>query len=210
MMAKRPAWTIENNRVICKEFEFEWNGGFSITQKQKNIKNLHNSIIKETNESVLEVSSKGLTQLGKDIGAFSLKYNEVPLENVFQSSKKFENGGPYTDLMSVTPKEAKGDERLKNSGKILAFCLDGEEWPLEPKTLFYDYIYIKALIQNYGYDLGLTEYDWFTDIEFNPKKSINCQARTVAIYKLLKMSNKFDVIENKEKWTEFHKEYIKG
>lgn len=210
MMAKRPAWTIENNRVICKEFEFEWNGGFSITQKQKNIKNLHNSIIKETNESVLEVSSKGLTQLGKDIGAFSLKYNEVPLENVFQSSKKFENGGPYTDLMSVTPKEAKGDERLKNSGKILAFCLDGEEWPLEPKTLFYDYIYIKALIQNYGYDLDLTEYDWFTDIEFNPKKSINCQARTVAIYKLLKMSNKFDVIENKEKWTEFHKEYIKG
>ena len=112
--------------------------------------------------------------------------------------------------MSVTPKEAKGDERLKNSGKILAFCLDGEEWPLEPKTLFYDYIYIKALIQNYGYDLDLTEYDWFTDIEFNPKKSINCQARTVAIYKLLKMSNKFDVIENKEKWTEFHKEYIKG
>lgn len=210
MMAKRPAWTIENNRVICKEFEFEWNGGFSITQKQKNIKNLHNSIIKETNESVLEVSSKGLTQLGKDIGAFSLKYNEVPLENVFQSSKKFENGGPYTDLMSVTPKEAKGDERLKNSGKILAFCLDGEEWPLEPKTLFYDYIYIKALIQNYGYNLDLTEYDWFTDIEFNPKKSINCQARTVAIYKLLKMSNKFDVIENKEKWTEFHKEYIKG
>lgn len=210
MMAKRPAWTIENNRVICKEFEFEWNGGFSITQKQKNIKNLHNSIIKETNKSVLEVSSKGLTQLGKDIGAFSLKYNEVPLENVFQSSKKFENGGPYTDLMSVTPKEAKGDERLKNSGKILAFCLDGEEWPLEPKTLFYDYIYIKALIQNYGYDLDLTEYDWFTDIEFNPKKSINCQARTVAIYKLLKMSNKFDVIENKEKWTEFHKEYIKG
>ena len=77
MMAKRPAWTIENNRVICKEFEFEWNGGFSITQKQKNIKNLHNSIIKETNESVLEVSSKGLTQLGKDIGAFSLKYNEA-------------------------------------------------------------------------------------------------------------------------------------
>ena len=210
MMAKRPAWTIENNRVICKEFEFEWNGGFFIKKKKKNIKNLHNSIIKETNESVLEVSSKGLTQLGKDIGAFSLKYNEVPLENVFQSSKKFENGGPYTDLMSVTPKEAKGDERLKNSGKILTFCLGGEEWPLEPKTLFYDYIYIKALIQNYGYDLDLTEYDWFTDIEFNPKKSINCQARTVAIYKLLKMSNKFDVIENKEKWTEFHKEYIKG
>ena len=27
----------------------------------------------------------------------------------------------------------------------------------------------------------LVKYDTFTDIEFNPKKSINCQARTCAI-----------------------------
>jgi len=27
----------------------------------------------------------------------------------------------------------------------------------------------------------LTKYDAFSDIEFNPKKSINCQARTCAI-----------------------------
>ncbi len=209
-MAKRPAWSIRNNRVICKEFDFKWNSGFAITQKQKNIENLHNSIIKETNESVLEVSSKGLIPLGKNIGAFCLKYNEIPLENVFQSSKKFEHGGPYNDLMLVTPKEAKKDERIRNSGKIVTFCLDGEEWPLEPKTLFYDYIYIKALVQNYGLDLDLSKYDWFTDIEFNPMKSINCQARSVTIYKLLKINNNFEVLDTKIKWIEFHKEYING
>ncbi|MDU2710620.1 MAG: hypothetical protein E7C34_02355 [Veillonella sp.] len=34
------------------------------------------------------------------------------------------------------------------------------------------------------YDLGdkLIEFDVFTDIEFNPKKSLNCQAEAVAIY----------------------------
>ena len=26
IMANRPAWTIENRMVICKEFEFVWNG----------------------------------------------------------------------------------------------------------------------------------------------------------------------------------------
>ena len=104
--------------------------------------------------------------------------------------------------MLVTPKEAKKDERIRNSGKIVIFCLDGEEWPLEPKTLFYDYIYIKALVQNYGLDLDLSKYDWFTDIEFNPRKSINCQARSVTIYKLLKINNNFEVLDTKIKWIE--------
>ena len=45
-MSLRPAWTIKNGIVIGKEFEFQWNGGFAITQKQKNIKNLHQSIEK--------------------------------------------------------------------------------------------------------------------------------------------------------------------
>ena len=35
-------------------------------------------------------------------------------------------------------------------------------------------------------------YDIFTDIEFNEKKSINCQARACAIYKSLRLSNKLD------------------
>lgn len=209
-MAKRPAWTIKDNKVICEEFEFEWNGGFALVQKQKNIANLHNSIKMSKGETALEVSSKGTDLLGKNIGAFSLKYNGISLENVFQSSKKFEQGGPFADLLTVTPKEAKRDERIRNSGKIIAFYLDGDEWPLEPKTLFYDYIYIKAMCQNYGENLDLSEYKWFTDIEFNPKKSINCQARSAAIYKLLQENNMFEVLNEKSKWIEFHRNYVKG
>ncbi len=43
-MAKRPAWSIQKDGVICESFDFVWNGGFSVTQKQKNIKALHQSI----------------------------------------------------------------------------------------------------------------------------------------------------------------------
>ncbi len=76
-MAKRPAWSIKNDKVICREFDFKWNSGFSIIQKQKNIANLHESIIEKTKESVLEISSKGLVPLGKNIGAFCLKYHQA-------------------------------------------------------------------------------------------------------------------------------------
>lgn len=34
-MAKRPAWGVQDDVVICENFDFMWSGGFSITQKQK-------------------------------------------------------------------------------------------------------------------------------------------------------------------------------
>ena len=209
-MAKRPAWTIRNDKIVHDDFEFEWNGGFAVSQKQKNIKNLHNAIKRITEEEALEISSKGLIQRGKDIGAFSLKLNSAYLENVFQSSKKYEQGGPFLDLLEVLPKEAKRDERHKNSGKLVGFEKNGEIWPLEPKTLFYDYIYVTAMVENYGYDYDLSDYDWFTDIEFNPNKSINCQARSAVIYKLLQIKNMFQVLESREKWILFHNEFVMG
>lgn len=210
ILAKRPAWSISDDRVICKEFEFQWNGGFAITQKQKNIRNLHEAIKEKMRENALEVSTKGLVSPGNEIGSFSLKLDGIPLENVFQSSKKYELGGPYTDLLQVTPKEAKRDERHRSSGRIRSFVLHGEDWPLEPKTLFYDYLYVCALLQNYGTKLDLSGYSWFTDIEFNPKKSVNCQARSVAVYKLLQKKNCFFVLDNKNDWLEFHKKYVRG
>ena len=176
-MAKRPAWSVQDDVVICENFDFMWSGGFSITQKQKNIRALHQSIYELKHEKALEVSSKSEVRVGKEIGAFSLELDGIFLENVFQAAKQYENGGPYLDLLNVSPKQAKRDERHCNSGKLVGFVRNDEIWTLEPKTAFYDYIYISALIKNFGYDLNISEYQWFTDIEFNPQKSINCQAR---------------------------------
>ena len=208
-MAKRPAWSIKNDIVISEDFEFEWSGGFALVQKQKNIKALHDSIIQRYGETALEVSSKSTIPLGKDIGAFSLKWGDIPLENIFQSAKKYEKAGPFTDLLQVSPKEAKQDERHHSSGKLVAFVRDDEVWPLEPKTAFYDYIYLKALTGNYGDELDLSEYEWFTDIEFNPKKSINCQARSAAIYKLLQKKKLFGELCEMERWIAFHRKFVK-
>lgn len=209
-MATRPAWTIKNGKVMREDFDFAWNGGFAITQKQKNINALHVAIQEAKGEEALEVSSKSTVSLGKELSAFSLQLSGVYLENIFQAAKKYENGGPYMDLLDISPKDAKRDERHKNSGRLLAFVREGETWPLEPKTAFYDFIYVNAVVEKYAYDLELSEYQWFTDIEFNPKKSINCQARALAIYKLLKQEDYFEVLNNMEAWISFHKEKIRG
>ncbi|MCD7819633.1 MAG: hypothetical protein LUH07_11370, partial [Lachnospiraceae bacterium] len=106
----------------------------------------------------------------------------LPVECVFQSGKVFKNGGPYSDLMLVTPREAKRDARLKASGTLVHFTFDGRIFPLVPRTFFYDYIYINALMENESLAEIALRYDAFTDVEFNPNASLNCQAKAAAAF----------------------------
>ena len=207
-MAKRPAWTIIENRVAERSFEFIWNGGFAVSQKRKNISALHNSIYAACRQKALEISTKSEEPLGAELSAFHLKLNDIYLECIFQGSKKFENGGPFRDLYFVDPKSAKRDERLRNSGKLVSFIYEATEWGLIPKTAFYDCIYIKALIQTKGTEIDLAEYDWFTDIEFNPEKSINCQARALTLYKLMQREHAFAYLDDAGKWMQYHMQKV--
>lgn len=187
-MANRPAYSINNGKVIRKDYDFQWFAGFAPSQKQKSITSLHDAIIKtDSNAKPLEISTKSTVELGQKLSAFNLRLNGHTLENIFQSSKVFANGGPYRDLLDVPPKDAKKDERLRNSGELTSFNYNGKDFPLEPKTVFYDYIYISAVRESLTTDeiQQIKDYTCFTDIEFNPQKSINTQAKTVAIIRLM-------------------------
>lgn len=106
---------------------------------------------------------------------------EISLESAFQGSKVFEEGGPYSELYYKNSIEARRDERLRRSGKLVGFNFQGMDFPTEPKTAFYDWLYLNALALNEEIMLELEGYGGFTDIEFNPNKSINCQARSCAL-----------------------------
>lgn len=210
-MAKRPAFCISDHKIIQKNFDFIWYSGFALSQKQKCIASLHAEIIKK-NPCVkpLEISTKSKSELGAKLSAFQLQYRRHSLENIFQSSKVFEHGGAYQDLLTVSPKEAKRDSRLRNSGKLTGFLFDNILWELEPKTAFYDYIYLKSVKDSLEIEeiQQIADYDYFTDIEFNPEKSINTQARSVAILKLL--LELFGELPDftQEEFLKFHKNYV--
>jgi hypothetical protein len=189
-MAKRPIYISDKTKkenIKIENLDFEWFAGFSISQKQKSIKSLQNTFIsieKYKNYKILEVSSKSEEELGIKLSAFNLSSKGKTVEVIFQGSKVFENGGPYTDIYNLNSRQAKKDERLKNSGNLKCFEYRNEKWGLEPKTAFYDWIYINILEQNHSLKEELIKkgYRAFTDIEFNPKKSINCQAKALALY----------------------------
>ncbi|MCI8995508.1 MAG: hypothetical protein HFI30_07455 [Lachnospiraceae bacterium] len=210
-MAKRPAFFISQNKVVQDLFSFEWFPGFSISQKQKSIESLHDAIRKaDAGARPLEISTKSKEAIGINLSAFNLRLNSDTLENIFQSAKVFTNGGPYPDLLKVPPKAAKRDERLHNSGNLIAFRYQNEEFPLIPKTVFYDFIYIAAVKDSLAADeiKEISSYNYFTDIEFNPEKSINTQARAVAMIRLL--LDEYGELPDfsKEDFIQYHKEHI--
>ena len=104
------------------------------------------------------------------------------LESAFQGSKCFQDSGPYNDLYGKTGSEIKKDERIKNSGDLSGFSFDGQEWELQPRTAFYDWLYIQAVYRQPNLGQNLENYNAYTDIEFTPRKSFNCQARSCALY----------------------------
>ena len=111
-MAERPAFYIYNGKIVSKLYSFEWFSGFAVSQKQKSVESLHNAILNvDMTAKPLEISTKSKKEIGKKLSAFYLKLNGYTLENIFQSAKVFESGGPYLDLLEVSPKEAKNDER---------------------------------------------------------------------------------------------------
>lgn len=211
-MAERPAWTWnEKGFVERRDFSFAWNGGFAISQKRKNIKNLHEAMQERGCTPALEISTKSETPFGNRLSAFHLKIDGIYLENIFQASKVYQNGGPYLDMLSAEPKDAKRDERHKTSGPLIAFQWKETRWNLVPRTAFYDYLYVLAAKNTIGEDdlKEILEYQWFTDIEFNPQKSINCQARSAALLKHIVAAQRWDVLEDTQTWMRFHKTAVR-
>lgn len=206
-MALRPIFLATfNQKLVSKEFvEFNWFPGFSTSQKQKSIDSLHEEIKKIYSENnILEISTKSKNELGNSLSAFNLliktKNNiTFSVESAFQASKVFENGGPYNDILTMPSKEAKKDNRLRNSGNVIGFKYFDREFPAEPRTFFYNWLYINALDMNKKLGKEVLEYDTFTDIEFNPKRSINCQAEAVAMYVSLVKTNQLNYALKDEK-----------
>ncbi len=173
--------------------EFDWVPGMAISQGRKSVQNLHSSA--ESNlgiTNILEISTRSLDELGVSLSAFNLQITlegrKYSVEAVYQACKVFQSGGPFFDILSSSSMDAKRDPRLRESGSILGYRFEEIDWPLAPSPNFYDYLYIRALLEN-NKRHKLLDYNAFSDLAYNqtsfllkPGKSFNCQARAAAIY----------------------------
>ena len=157
-MATRPVFIPHlNGSLLVRTINviFDWFPGLSVSQKQRSIESLHAAARQLPGvDNVLEVSSKSKERLGTALSAFNLTLAD-----------------------SGQPGEISVESAFQGS-KVF----EQGDWPLEPRTAFYDWLFISALRQHPALTKRLADYSAFTDIEFNPEKSINCQAYAVALY----------------------------
>ncbi len=191
-MASRPIFTPSLSGkllVWTHHVDFQWYPGMAKSQSQKSIASLHAAAKVQVGvDKVLEISSKSPSDLGVSLSAFNLmiktlkREREFSLECAYQASKVFEYGGPFTDLLEARSIDAKRDPRLLQHGRLVKFRFYGVDWGLEPKTAFYDWLYINALHKHPELAEQVLLYSAFSDIAFNPERSINCQAYAAALY----------------------------
>ncbi|WP_018905437.1 hypothetical protein ABL841_16515 [Variovorax paradoxus] len=208
-MASRPIFTPSLSGkllVWTHHVDFEWFPGMAKSQSQKSIASLHGQAQRQIGvDKVLEISSKSADQLGVSLSAFNLMIRtvrherEFSLECAYQASKVFERGGPFLDLLRMRSIDAKRDPRLNQHGRLIKFRFYGVDWDLQPRTAFYDWLYINALNKHPELAEQVLRYRAFSDIAFNPERSINCQAYAAALYVSLHERGLLteDVLKNK-------------
>ena len=193
-MATRPVFEPKlPDAYSAKSITFEWVAGMSATQKRKSLIKLHEAARKIGLHRILEISTKSIDPIGVAASAFNLQLiwrgRRITVEQAYQSAKVFINGGPYLDILDLSPVNAKRDERLRQSGELSHFIGEyDEQWPLKPVSAFYEWIYLSALQQNPKIADHFMQFEGFTDIEFNPAKSVSCQAAAAAKYVALRQS----------------------
>jgi hypothetical protein len=193
-MVIRSVYYIKNNSVVKENFDIKWVSGLALTQKQQNIETLHYAISDRFSvepDRILEVSTKSKTEIGRLLSSFNitLKINDhdYAFESVYQSSKVFQDG-IFDTLQHEEWLKLDGYEAKKRSQEIklplVEFKFNQRSFSLEPKTMFFDWLYISC-IKRYDLSFLINQYDYFTDIEFNPEKMVSTQANALCKYKWL-------------------------
>lgn len=198
-----------SNPVETTMINFRYSLGFDDVTKARNVESLHEAYAEEFSSShqalgvpkILEISSYSPSVLGKNLSAFHLTFpmkdgRFYPVENIFQTAKVFKGmDKPFNtpELLNGFPSYTKKTIRQLGKGRPLErFELNGVKYPLNPPTFFYDWVYINALNAHPEYHKDIMKYDAFTDIAFNPDKSVNCQAEALALFVSLSKSNLLD------------------
>lgn len=123
---------------------------------------------------------------------------EVPVGIVYEASKAFEAGGPYTELLQWPRQKVQKDARLQQSGKCTGYQLEGTAFPAEPYPYaFFNWLYGCALQQNPERAENVLKFSAFTDLELgSAKKDKNSPARAAAVYAGLAAAGRLDCLKD--------------
>lgn len=220
-MAQKSVYITKNKYPYFEEIGVNctWFGGFAQIQKTKCIISVHENFkAAYPDYPICEISHASPVQMGKDLSAMSLK-KYVPseqsyccMESVFQSSRIYTNPetgetiGPFKEYLHLDGKSCKKKvKELSNGWHSYTYDFEDILCPAPDFhiSLFYDWIYISALLEeaNEPVRKALLDsgYSAFTDLATS---SLNSQARSCAIFMSLAELGLLDQIQDFDSYCE--------
>lgn len=201
----------------------DWFSGFALSQKRKCQIGLHqNFLMAYPNEKVLEISSASLMSLGSKLSAMNLSKKTqkglTTVESAFQSSRIYSDGvrtvGPFPDYLFLPGRECKKLVKDASDGMhSYKYEFDGMIFyaPAWHISQFYDFLYLNALLEpeneKVRAQLLKEGYTAFTDLAI---KSLNCQARSAAIFVGLTRSGLIDEVRDYDSYLKLFRTQANG
>lgn len=201
----------------------DWFGGFALSQKRKCQIGLHQNFLMEyPKEKILEISSSSLMSLGSKLSAMHLSKRTLKgittVESAFQSSRIYGDGakriGPFPEYRFLPGRECK--KLVKEAAKEMhsyQYELDGLTFyaPAHHISQFYDFLYLNALLEPENEEvknkLLQEKYTAFTDLA---TKSLNCQARSAAIFVGLVRAGMIDEVRDYDSYLKLFRTQANG
>lgn len=190
MYAIRPVFapgTDAADPVIVRSVRFPWYPGLARKRQQQCIDSLHREAgsLLPPGSRLLEISSRSRKVAGRALSAFNLRLclpglGPVLLESAYQCAKVFSSEGPFPHWFDCPPAKLRQHMSAFDPATLQGFEWFGTRWPLQPPTLFYDWLYAHAVAERAELLEFAGRHDAFTDIAFNPKRSQACQAMALA------------------------------
>lgn len=174
------------------------------------------------NEKVLGISSTSLMSLGSRLSAMNLSKRTqrelTTVESAFQSSRIYSDGtrtvGPFPDYLFLAGRECKKLVKEASEGMhSYKYEFDGMTFYASAWHIFqfYDFLYLNALLEPGNEKvrelLLKEEYMAFTDLA---TKSLNCQARSAAIFVGLVRAGLIDEVRNYDSYLKLFRTQANG
>ncbi len=186
----------------CREqpVTFTWIKG----SKRQNIRAVHDAVhTTDPDVSILEVSSASVQPEGEAVSSLRLLLHLDSVAQMLPSRflkppKCLNMVGHWLTLTCEPPKVHK-DTRLRTSGELLRYSLEGNEYPTEPyMDSFFQWLYCRALKQFPEKAEPLSRYNAFSDIAAaaDSKKYYGDSSRAAAIYVGLAAAGKLSCIDS--------------
>lgn len=201
----------------------DWFGGFALSQKRKCQIGLHQNFLMEyPDEKVLEISSASLVSLGSKLSAMNLSKRTqrglITVESAFQSSRIYSDGertvGLFPEYLFLPGRECKKLVKEASEGMhSYRYEFDGLTFysPAWHISQFYDYIYLNALLEPENEEVReLLLKEGYTSFMDLATKSLNCQARSAAIFVGLVRAGMIDEVRDYDSYLKLFKTQANG